>query len=267
MTRQIAIPAVWMVVVLTGAMPAGSADRAELEAAFQAWDRDGNGKLTEDEWHGKVPFLKADRNSDKVVTLEELLGEEQTRSREESSDSGSESEPDPRWARMTERWDSNGDGGLAAEEWRGRTPHKTFDKDGNGTVSQKEFLSVVGAAEEEDGQPHSPSWQRALQAWDTDDDGRLAADEWSGKIPFEKLDADSNGQITEAEFRIALGLGAGDAQPVSEAPHSADFELLLKAMDGNRDGQVSHDEWNGGTSDWEDLDANNDGFISADEMP
>ena len=46
-------------VLLTAATVGWSSDRQDLEKAFTAWDADGDGRLTEAEWHGRAPFERA----------------------------------------------------------------------------------------------------------------------------------------------------------------------------------------------------------------
>ncbi|OED47049.1 calcium-binding protein [Rhodobacteraceae bacterium (ex Bugula neritina AB1)] len=100
--------------------------------SFEEIDADGNGEITKAEIQAmkKARFSKADADGDGKVTLEEMQARAQERANK-------------RAARMLERFDTDGDGALSAEELpQPRRAGRMFDRldaDDSGGISKEEF--------------------------------------------------------------------------------------------------------------------------------
>ena len=141
--------------------------------------------------------------------------------------------------------DSNHDGVISRDEWRGNDrSFRNHDLNGDGVITRDEMRQVE---------------TRSGSGWTSDDfialdrnnDGRVSRWEWREDYgQFDRIDRNQDGQISRAEF-----LGAADPD---------------RTYDRNRDGVVSRDEVYG--QDWtsqhfDTLDRNNDGRLNRGEWP
>jgi len=108
---------------------------------FEQLDANGDGALTQDELaaRGQARFAEADQNGDGVLSADELNARAQERMAR-------------RTAKMIERFDTDGDGGLSAEEMPRRHGAinllEKADTDGNGSISKAEFDTAQAIVEE-----------------------------------------------------------------------------------------------------------------------
>jgi Ca2+-binding EF-hand superfamily protein len=88
---------------------------------------------------------------------------------------------------------------------------------------------------------------------DTDRDGRISSAEWQGPVAaFDRLDANDDGFITREELN--------QVRPRNRNRNA-------RAVDTNKDGKISREEWRRPAAAFDRLDANKDGFITSDERP
>lgn len=159
--------------------------------------------------------------------------------------------------------DSNGDGVITRDEWRGSlASFRVHDWNGDGVLSGDELKPAV-----------RPPVRRA----DRDDYERERDNvftEWT-EARFYELDHNRDGRLTRAEWHF-------DAESFRRADHNGDGRLTLNEflgrhddddradvfvnLDYNRDNVISRSEWHGSAAAFDRLDRNRDGVISRTEM-
>jgi len=217
-----------------------------VDELFKAFDKNGDGVLTQDEVPEKLAMriAAADANGDGKITKEEL---EQARAAHEGAGGGKPID------KIFERLDVNKDGKLTKEELPERLADKLMkaDADGDGAVTKEELEQ---ARQKMAGQFVDKLFER----FDANRDGKLTKEELPERIAdrIMKADADGDGAVTKAELQAArekLGPRPGatvlfrhfdrDANGklvASEVPAFAQ-ERLLRA-DANGDGGVTPEE-------------------------
>lgn len=105
-----------------------------------------------------------------------------------------------------------------------------------------------------------------IKAMDTNRDGMVSATEHAAyaKTQFGTMDANHDGQVTVAEMDTARMAKLKIKTAVALLPASA---TIIKPMDSDNDGMVSSEEHaRAAEKDFNTMDANHDGQLSADEM-
>jgi Ca2+-binding EF-hand superfamily protein len=170
---------------------------AQQTTRFQGMDRDGDGRITREEWRGNArAFARHDWNNDGVLSGDELL----TRSRRE---------PDGTFVPEITDWsvahfrdlDHDDDRRLSREEWHYDIEiFRRIDRDRDGVVSEREF---VGPATSDD--------RPATRAYDTGYaqgliEGRQAGRE--DKQLRNQWDLDGQRELEQADSGYRQELGA-----------------------------------------------------------
>jgi Ca2+-binding EF-hand superfamily protein len=162
-------------------------------------------------------------------------------------------------ARMRfEVMDSNHDGVITREEWRGSARSFTVhDWNGDGRLSGDEVR--IGAHRNTNWDQVDPAddcltWTpAAFQALDRNRDGRISRTEWPYSLEtFRRVDRNRDNVLAQPEF---LGTDYDD-----------DRGDYFDDLDLNNNGRVERSEWHGGTAAFNDMDANRDGVEWADNM-
>ncbi len=220
-------------VLITAALLMGSASFSYAEAgnfktmAFAQMDTNGDGQLAKDEVGRRLAANFEQLDTDNSGTL--------------SADELSEFKKG--WAGKHHKrgkfaeMDKNSDGQLDKEEVGGRllANFEQLDTDNSGTLSADE-LSVLkqrGAGKHHKGRHHQ-------------------------RLSFAELDTDGNGSLSESEFAAQERgrFGKGFKRPT------------FAEMDANSDGQLGKEEVRGRlAADFEQLDKDGNGTLSADELP
>jgi len=167
-----------------GSYGGGSANASERR--FRELDRNNDGLLTRYEWRNEnIDFNTADRNGDRVVTLDEYLA---------ATAGYSVNEPyrrvsyDPRDERFNVE-DRNHDGRISRWEWQGdRGAFDVLDANRDGYISNAEYRDrsrLVGV----------------FNSWDSNRDGVLTREEFRyGQPLFDRLDVNRDGVLSRDEF-------------------------------------------------------------------
>jgi len=192
--------------------------------------------------------------------------------------------------------DANGDGHVDEAEAKGnrllRNIFKMVDRDGDGKITEKEFVAFVDATREQQqrGQASCVTLTVTDQSrglfdlLDTNRDGRLSVREIR-RAPalLASLRCQEKGNITREDIprshQLATRRGVPDAGGDAAAfaalylgpttsyqqPAPTAGPLWFRKMDRNRDGDVSRKEWLFSEAEFRRIDTDGDGLISPDE--
>jgi len=224
-----------------------------VASRFGDMDKDGDGKLSKDEFRGPEPlFAQIDADGDGVITKDEAA------KFQPGAGAGA-----GMIARRVLGMDKDRDGKVSRDEFTG--PPANFDRlDANkdGFITRNE---LPGAAAAGVGAPDRAMLRERLQAMDKDGDGKVSKDEFTGEPAlFDRLDTNKDGVISREDNPDAAPGRPPGGNPATGGAARAE---RLRAMDKNHDGKISKDEFTGPAELFDRLDANSDGVISTDELP
>ncbi|MHC4731710.1 MAG: EF-hand domain-containing protein [Planctomycetota bacterium] len=219
---------------------------------MQQWDENGDGVIEREEWKGSEPlFARLDADQDGKISQKEA--------RKFAEEAGR------RWNNRVSdaafnRFDENGDGKIAAEEWKSRPElFARFDVNGDGFITRGE-LTPKGPrggrrAKMYDARSGKDS-AAFLAKFDKNRDGKVSKEECPHERRFAEIDADGDGTLSETEIKDAM-----DKRQREEAYD------LFERLDLNRDGKITREEFTGPAAAFERLDRNNDGVIDKADAP
>ena len=103
---------------------------------------------------------------------------------------------------------------------------------------------------------------QALGALDTDEDGRISREEWTGEdAGFDRFDTDGDGFLTASEVQTSFGRGGRGGRGRGQDP-----QARFSGMDTDSDGKLSRAEFPGPAQMFDTMDTNRDDFVTLDEM-
>jgi Ca2+-binding EF-hand superfamily protein len=254
---------------------AGAAERIErMKRQFAEWDTDKDGKVTKEEYKGKGSFEVLDRNKDGVLSADDVAAF--------PGAGKAPRNPAEAQARFKEQ-DKNGDGKVTPDEFPGPAEvFKARDANGDGALTLDEV--------EKAGMEPRPGAGRKerFARMDADKDGKLSPTEFLGGAEmFKAMDKDADGFLTPEELDTIRGKGKKPGDPAKPggpaapgtpappmdggddmgpaAPGGAPMGGLFAALDKNRDGKLSREEFAGNDEEWRRLDRDANGWITPEE--
>lgn len=171
---------------------------------FEKLDANQDGAISIDEWKGcQAGFAQLDKDLDCKLTPEEFKAFECKKGCE--------------YMKNTSSLDKDNDGMISSEEWNGcPEKFKALDADQDGKVSIDE-VKTAHKAWCKACKPASSDWLKTkFEMKDTNKDGVLSTEEWSGSPEkFKMLDADENGSISMEEMaaKYQTKMKAGEGCP------------------------------------------------------
>lgn len=202
---------------------APAAEPAQARRRFQQADKDGDGKVTRDEFPGAPErFDRLDADRDGSLTVDEATrgpgrpspfpaeptkpadpGPAKPAAQPEPAKARAKAQVADRLRRLA-RLDKDGDGKITRDEYQGPAPlFDRLDKDGDGSIGRDELPRPPATPKKGQARPAGAMADR-LKAMDTDGDGKLTRAEYQGNAKlFDRLDADSDGTLTGDELRSA----------------------------------------------------------------
>ncbi|NLO06943.1 MAG: hypothetical protein GX131_14045 [candidate division WS1 bacterium] len=184
------------------------------------------------------------------------------------------------WQEYLEANDANGDGMISLEEFAAEDHvFIRIDADGDGLISREEAIAAEATRHQQQGTrgqfqatvDPAERWQRMLDHVDADKSGTVSQDEFSGPDhAFTRLDADGDGQLTEAEVLAAAprmqqrqdGEGGGRGARLAPAER---WQQMLSTWDADESGTISREEFRGQDHAFDRLDADANGQITEEE--
>jgi Ca2+-binding EF-hand superfamily protein len=158
--------------------------------------------------------------------------------------------------------DTNNDGRITRDEWRGsERSFANHDWNGDGVLSGDEIRRGAQRTTDQGIADHAPNRYERTISWtetgfhdlDHNRDGRLTANEWHYDMEtFRRVDRNRDNAIQVSEF---LGRDWDD-----------DRSDRFDDLDTDNDGRVERAEWHGGLDEFRWLDRNNDGTLSRYEV-
>jgi len=149
--------------------------------------------------------------------------------------------------------DSNRDGRISRDEWRGSLwEFRSNDANGDGVLTPDELRAynrngAVGTSGTIDNDAAA-----RFDALDRNRNGRIERREWTGTAAeFDRLDTNRNNLLTPDELSVGTTSATGN-----------DF----RSLDLNRDGRLTIEEWNWNRRSFERQDTNGDGVITPNEF-
>ena len=212
---------------------------------FRAMDRNGDGRVTRQEWRGSVESFRVhDWNNDGVLSGDEV--------RPGALRPRDANDFDPRRSRDYADWteeafadlDHNRDGRITKDEWHyDNEAWLRADRNRDNVLTRTEFVGDATSDLDRDDR---------FEYLDANNNGRIDRSEWHGtRDAFEWLDRDNNGSLSRAEI---VGESTG-----------ADTDTFV-SLDVNRDGRLSQDEWHWSRRSFLRQDTNRDGVVNREEF-
>ena len=226
-----------------GTRASAPASGSGQEDRFKAQDKNGDGKLSREEFTGPPElFEQIDADKDGFVTRDEAMKFFTGPGREAFLD-------------RVKTMDKDGDGKVSKAEFTGQPQmFERLDTNKDGFLTKEEAAKFPGGPP--GGAPGGAMVER-IMAMDKNGDSKVSKDEFTGpEGMFERLDANKDGFVTKDE--AAKLQGGPDGGPA--------LAERFKEMDENSDGKLSKDEFPGPPPAFERFDTNQDGFLTLDEL-
>lgn len=213
---------------------------------FAEMDRNGDGRITRDEWRGSArSFAVHDWNNDGVLSGDEVRAGGRRAARQAEPEDFPEGRLEMRdWTpRNFTNLDHNRDGRITRDEWHYEMEaFRRADRNRDNVLSRSEFLGEAEPDDERD--------DRFVDL-DLNGNGRIERSEWHGsREGFDWLDRNNDNTLTYDEV-------IGEEETTRDSFASIDID---------RSGAIERDEWHWSSESFNRRDTNRDGRLSRSEL-
>jgi Ca2+-binding EF-hand superfamily protein len=218
-------------------------DRGLGQARFRGLDRNGDGRITRDEWNGSAQSFRVhDWNGDGVLSGAEVTPGAR-RTQPEDEDYLPNRLPLDDWSeRRFGQLDHNGDNRISRQEWHyDLETFQRVDRNRDGVISRAEFLDTAFDDDRGD----------LFDNLDVNGNNRVEIAEWHGsRAAFDWIDRNRDGVLSRTE------MVSGDAGSDDQ----------FRSLDINGDGSIGLNEWHWSRASFTQLDRNRDNRLSRAEL-
>jgi Ca2+-binding EF-hand superfamily protein len=237
-----------------------AATQAHAQNRFQGMDRNRDGKISRDEWRGNdTSFDNQDWDGNGVLSGDEIRPGARKPAYDATRDwnhDGVINQQDAIIGQRFSSFDRNGDGRITQDEWRAASADNglfyRLDANRDRALTMAEYAASSGVAPV----PAPGAAEYRFVNIDRNRDGWITRNEWGlGDADFNRLDRNRDNRLSTDEFQAYSNTNV-PSQP----------NARFTAMDTNRDGAITWNEWRGTEGDYVLRDTNGDARLSPAEL-
>ena len=251
---------------------------SKSQTIIQNMDKDGDGKLSRDEWTGQAKFYdQIDANRDKRLTTQELTAHYDSlagsNGGKKTGGKGTARKSKPKNPKeLITIMDKDDDGKISRNEWTGQAKfYDQIDANQDAHLTLKELtahfaaIAKSGGGKKSGGKAKDP--KEMIKKMDTDGDGLIAREEWKGQtVDYDKIDINRDARLSAAELTTHIAAAQKSGGGKKSGGKAKDPKEMIKKMDTDGDSLIAREEWKGQTEAYDQIDINRDARLSIAEL-